>query len=556
MLGYLHLKNVGPAPEMTMELAPRLNLITGDNGLGKSFLLDVAWWALTRRWPQDLNKKLTSGFAARPSDAKQPASIEFCVVSRTKRVAYESRYVARDESWQGKAGRPWNPGLVIYAHADGAFSVWDPARNYWKKKGNIDVQERLPGYVFSSKEVWDGLEVDVDGKTVIVCNGRLRDWSSWIREKNRSAQNMREILEGLSPSPNDEGPLEPGPLLRLSVNDARDIPSLKTPYSNAIPIVHASSGVRRIVALAYMLEWSCTEHRLAAQLLGESPAAQVILLIDELESHLHPRWRRSILGSLLKLASLLHEGAKIQLIIATHSPLVLASAEPTFDSEQDAWFDLDLRQTKSGERVQLEKREFVRLGMYRTRLTSSAFDLEEARSIEGERAVRRAMTLLRQPKPPTLAAARDVGYRATRSRIARHRSDLGAVGSIDRRDQRSTMIRVMPAPAPADFDEHSPKTSASRRLPSLSARSPPSGVPGVLEKKSRIVEARFRPTPFRSTGEKCCTRCSIRITDCAHTFPYTSSTQPEAPPLITSFQSRKLGTKCTSGQTTGSLLLS
>lgn len=49
MLKYLHLKNVGPAPEMEMDLGTRLNLITGDNGLGKSFLLDVAWWALTRR---------------------------------------------------------------------------------------------------------------------------------------------------------------------------------------------------------------------------------------------------------------------------------------------------------------------------------------------------------------------------------------------------------------------------------------------------------------------------------------------------------------------------
>jgi hypothetical protein len=32
MLEHLHLKNVGPAPEMAMELAPRLNLITGDDG--------------------------------------------------------------------------------------------------------------------------------------------------------------------------------------------------------------------------------------------------------------------------------------------------------------------------------------------------------------------------------------------------------------------------------------------------------------------------------------------------------------------------------------------
>jgi predicted ATPase len=45
MLESLHLKNVGPAPELRFEPAERLNLITGDNGLGKSFLLDVAWWA-------------------------------------------------------------------------------------------------------------------------------------------------------------------------------------------------------------------------------------------------------------------------------------------------------------------------------------------------------------------------------------------------------------------------------------------------------------------------------------------------------------------------------
>ncbi len=391
-----------------MELAPRLNLITGDNGLGKSFLLDVAWWALTRKWPQDLNKKLTSGYAARPSDVKKPASIEFRVTARTETVTYESRYVPRDESWLGKAGRPWNPGLVIYAHADGAFSVWDPARNYWKKKGNIDVQERLPGYVFSGKEVWDGLEADIDGKPTVVCNGLLRDWASWIREKNGAAKNMKEILVGLSPSEEEWDQLDPGPLMRISVNDARDIPSLRTRHGAPVPILHASSGVRRIVALAYMLQWSWNEHRLAAGQLGESPAAQVILLIDELESHLHPRWQRSILSSLLKLAALLHKSAKIQLIAATHSPLVLASAEPTFDLEQDAWFDLDLYHTSHGERVQLEKRDFVRLGDVSNWLTSEAFDLKEARSIEGEKAVRRALALLQKKRLPTLTEARAV----------------------------------------------------------------------------------------------------------------------------------------------------
>ena len=45
MLERLALNNVGPAPEMALDFRPRVNLITGDNGLGKSFLLDMAWWA-------------------------------------------------------------------------------------------------------------------------------------------------------------------------------------------------------------------------------------------------------------------------------------------------------------------------------------------------------------------------------------------------------------------------------------------------------------------------------------------------------------------------------
>lgn len=132
MLEYLHLKNVGPAPEMEMELAPRLNLITGDNGVGKSFLLDVAWWALTRKWPHDLNSRLVSGYPGRPADPRERATIELRLTSKGKSIAYVSEYARRDEAWVGKAGRPPGPGLVIFAHTDGGFSVWDPARNYWK----------------------------------------------------------------------------------------------------------------------------------------------------------------------------------------------------------------------------------------------------------------------------------------------------------------------------------------------------------------------------------------------------------------------------------------
>jgi hypothetical protein len=317
-------------------------------------------------------------------------------------VSYKSTYASRDAAWLGRSGRPWNPGLVIYAHADGGFSVWDPARNYWLPKGDIDVQERLPGYVFSQNDVWDGLEVPINGKQTIVCNGLIRDWAMWIREAGGDANRMKKILEVLSPSSDPKDLLVPGPLTRPFSSDVRDVPSIRMPYGVDVPIVYASSGVKRIVALAYMFMWCWKEHVIAAKNLGEKRTNQVTLIIDEIESHLHPRWQRSILKSVLSMAEIQHATAKIQILAATHSPLVLASAEPIFDSKTDSWFDLDLEFPKSGKKApvaHLQKRTFVSHGDISNWLTSEAFDLKSARSKEGEAAIERARRLLTATRP-------------------------------------------------------------------------------------------------------------------------------------------------------------
>ena len=390
MLERLELQNVGPAPDMVLDLQRRLNLITGDNGLGKSFLLDVAWWALTRRWPRDLNPHLTSGYAARPADVARSAKLRFALTTDAGNSrSFESRYSARDESWTGQPGRPWSPGLVIHAHADGGFSVWDPARNYWKKRGNIDVQERLPGYVFSPEEVWTGLVTEIQGKPTRVCKGLLDDWSSWIRENGENAKRMAEVVGTLAAS--DE-PWEVGPILRLSVDDAQDVPSIRTDYSDAVPIVHASSAVRRITGLAYMLVWSWGEHVRAATQLGVRVAGQVILLFDEVEAHLHPRWQRAIVPAILKVMDrLTRRDTSVQLIATTHSPLVLASIEPHFDEGRDRLFHLDIR---DGE-VRLDIEPWAKQGDALNWLVSDVFGLRQARSVEAEHAIEAAQAFMR-----------------------------------------------------------------------------------------------------------------------------------------------------------------
>ena len=143
-------------------------------------------------------------------------------------------------------------------------------------------------------------------------------------------------------------------------------------------MLHASSGIRRIISLAYLLVWSWQEHLKAAELLCENTTGQIVFLIDEVEAHLHPRWQRVIVSSLLNVTQVLAPDAQVQLIVATHSPLVMVSAEPLFDSGTDAWWDLDLEQG----RVVLTERLFEKLGDADRWLTSEAFDLNSSRSLE------------------------------------------------------------------------------------------------------------------------------------------------------------------------------
>ena len=181
MLERLELHNVGPAPEMILDLAKRVNLITGDNGLGKSFLLDVAWWSLTRRWPREVNRRMTSGHPARPRDAARCSKIRFRVRHQSVSDEISATFHRADQTWVGEPGGSLVPGFVVYAHADGSFSVWDSARNYWPRQSAIRSDAvRLP-YVFTEAEVWDGLRSTAEGRSTPVCNGLLYDWSKWVQ---------------------------------------------------------------------------------------------------------------------------------------------------------------------------------------------------------------------------------------------------------------------------------------------------------------------------------------------------------------------------------------
>ena len=400
MLKSLTLTNVGPTEgKEPVRFAPRLNLITGDNGLGKSFLLDIAWWALTRKWPQEVNAALTSGYMGRPVDPKKSASIAVELKGKSGPVTVSVPFRREEQKWVFPRSKAVMAGLVLYALPNGGFAVWDPARNYSNSKSGA-THERRPAYVFTPQNVWDGLRGD-DGNPL--CNGLIHDWAGWQKENGETFQLLQKILESLSPSPREV--ICAGQLTRVSLDDSRDIPTLKMPYGQEVPVIHASSGMKRIISLAYLLVWAWQEHVNACAFLGQEPTRQVIFLIDEIEAHLHPKWQRSIIVSLLQAVSRLAASTvDVQLITATHSPLVMASVEPQFDAKKDVWLDLDFLPKTQGGHAVITQRDFIRQGSANNWLTSAAFDLKSTYSIEAEEILEQVSRILSQ-KNVTIAQA-------------------------------------------------------------------------------------------------------------------------------------------------------
>ena len=392
MLQNLELTNVGPAQKMRLDFGERLNLITGDNGLGKSFLLDIAWWALTRKWPAEVNPRLTAGKMALPSGTAD-ASIDLSFSGKIRNDSFTSRFDRREQAWSVRRGRPANPGMVLYAMSDGSFSVWDSARNYRPEKRGSEGFDRPPAYVFSPNEIWDGLP-GTEGKWH--CNGLIRDWASWQKEDGASFRSLRSVMDALSNSSDQVERIIPGELTRISLDDVRDMPTIRMPYRQDVAVAHASAGIRRIMALAYALVWTWEEHSQASKLLGEDTADQVVFLVDEIEAHLHPKWQFGIVPSLLSVMNALTRNAQVQVITATHSPMIMASIEPIFDPKKDSWFDLDYAGDGNGE-VKLSHRDFERHGDISNWLTSEAFDLPSPRTPEFADLLAKAGDLIKDP---------------------------------------------------------------------------------------------------------------------------------------------------------------
>jgi len=300
--------------------------------------------------------------------------------------------------------------------------VWDPARNYWRD--NDSTSRRPDAYHFTNDHVWNGLEQGDGNRKDYLCNGLIRDVDSWHAKGNGSISLLQEVLKALSP--NESEKLKIGESVRVRVDDVRDTPTLEMPYG-PVPVTQTAAGMRRVLGLAYLLVWAWEEHQKAAQLQKEAPTNRIVLLFDEIEAHLHPKWQRVFLPALLKVIDglLLKGKAKsVQFIATTHAPLVLGSVESTWDESKDRLFDFDLIKGAGDKHtIRFSDLEFAKHGSAENWLESESFDLVSGYAPDAEKAMACADAFMLKYPDPNEAPLKEVE--------AVHKELLKALGGDD-----------------------------------------------------------------------------------------------------------------------------
>jgi len=384
VLKSLETTGISSGRNFDLDFGSRLNVLTGDNGLGKSFVLELIWWSITGDWTERPvigdkgsfhNAKITSRFSH--NELTDDST---------------STFNPRKSRWRFSRRSALKPSLVIYATASGSFHIWDRLRNIQPDAHSHGMvldgppMEAVP-YRLEPEALWNGLSIDGKKK----CKGLVEDLVDWQTQsspvKTAAYELFNKVLSVVS------NPLEPLVLSkprRLYLDDIREFPVIKFSYEET-PVEHCSSGVKRILGLAYSIVWAWIEHLAAAELTNEKPGDEILFLIDEPESHLHPSWQRSIIPSLLNnLTKSLVPSPAIQWVMTTHSPLVLTSIEPFFQTESDRLFCFQTGKDS----VEVTQEEWSLNGDTIGWLTSDIFGLNSTRSKEAEILITEASALM------------------------------------------------------------------------------------------------------------------------------------------------------------------
>lgn len=163
----------------------------------------------------------------------------------------------------------------------------------------------------------------------------LTESLQWLRDLHHGALEMQSVrrtdalkdfvplLERIMHFVNQEGFLPHG--TRLDSVSAQSVNFIDG-NGTQLPILELSDGFRAVLSLTFeLIRLMADCYRSDSAIFGEDDLTIIapgIVLIDEIDAHLHPEWQRTIGPWLTKLFP------RIQFIVTTHSPYICQNAVP------------------------------------------------------------------------------------------------------------------------------------------------------------------------------------------------------------------------------------
>lgn len=331
-LDRLHIQNFRCYEDATFDFQPGFNLVVGVNGSGKTSLLQAVAVSF-----------IEFGNAMKPSETSlKNEDIRFVIDRFDGRSRYERKFpllvhgigdVFEATEWLMRRDGEDLPHLVD--------SIFDSEIDKVIKKINLAIQVDLPVLAFyRSDRRWQGAGVSAEFAAqhrISRFDGYinwfdavadLRDFESWLIGK--TLERMQNLLDAKPVSLDFDDELAwVNSAIECAVPKARnlrydlrlqslliDIDDQKT-----IPFNELSDGQRGIVALfADIARRMCILNpHMGKDVLKNTSG---VVIIDELDIHLHPAWQRNIVPALKEAFP------NIQFIAASHSPQIIGSLKP------------------------------------------------------------------------------------------------------------------------------------------------------------------------------------------------------------------------------------
>lgn len=320
----IHLENFRCYEKLDMDLDPSFNVIVGVNGTGKTAVLEairIAIGSLFLDVDKFKDKIWSPGIQSddvRLSHLEQQYPVKISAVADIKEITKKSQ-VEWKRTLDGKGGRT----TKIYAKEMESIS-----NALQMKVMKNDISQPIPLISYYSTDRFKKEKKDVGIEPV---GTRLRGYYNALDPKTNIkffldlyfTETMSALQHGIT-SPIIEAVNN---AVKLCIDDCEELLfdvkqneltiRLKS-INDQLPFHILSDGVRTMLAMVMEIAFRC--HLLNPHL-KENAALETpgIVLIDEVDLHLHPAWQKKIIGDLRKAFP------KMQFIVTTHAPLVIGS---------------------------------------------------------------------------------------------------------------------------------------------------------------------------------------------------------------------------------------